>query len=102
LARPLSDTGVRIISSCARSFVPFFLKHRRLFENDRGVPVCESYTDDNDLMVRFTVPYQAYALFEIEEPPHAPSTLSRPSGFALKPDEERGLGAARLQEALRS
>lgn len=69
MLRPLVERDVRIISACATSFSAFCIKHRHLFERGSGAPVCESYSDADDLTVRFTVPYDAYSLFEIEESP---------------------------------
>ncbi len=69
MPRPLVDGDVRIINACATSFTAFSIKHRDLFERGSGPPICESYCGDDDIVVRFTVPYDAYSLFEIDEPP---------------------------------
>ena len=34
---------------------------------DSFAPVCESYFDDEDREVRFTVPYEAFDLFDIDD-----------------------------------
>ena len=51
----------------------FFGKHAAMFKSDNFAPVCESYfDDDDDLEVRFTVPYEAFADFDLtESPEHA-------------------------------
>ncbi|MCH7664514.1 MAG: SEC-C domain-containing protein [Acidobacteria bacterium] len=73
--RPLVDRDVEIATACATSLCTFFVKHRRLFEADDFEPVCESYFDENDLEVRFTLPYEAFPEFKIEADPaaHAPA-----------------------------
>src|SRR5262249_55051114 len=77
MLRPLVENDVRIISACATSFSAFCLKHRHRFERESGPPVCESYSDADDLTVRFTLPFDAYSLFDIEEPP-APTSAGTP------------------------
>ena len=68
-SRPLVERDVRIATACAAALSLFFAKHRALFEADEIDPVCESYFDDDDREVRVTLPYEAFPLFEIEEPP---------------------------------
>ncbi len=49
---------------------PIFVKRRHLFMEDRPFePICESYMDDNDLEVRFTIPYEAWREFEVNRAP---------------------------------
>jgi len=74
--RPLKERDVRIVSACATSLAAFFVKHPRLFESDDFEPVCESWLDRDGLEVRFTVPYEAGPLFEV----NAPDGLGPPSG----------------------
>lgn len=45
----------------------FLPKHAAIFKADTFAPVCESYFDDEDREVRFTVPYEAFDLFDIDE-----------------------------------
>ena len=71
-SRPLVERDVRIASACASSLVAFFAKHRRAFEADELEPVCESWFDEHDLEVRFTLPYEAFALFDVEAAPQRP------------------------------
>ncbi len=78
--RPLTEKDLKIAAACARSLTAFFVKHRDLFEQEEIEPVCESYFDENDLEVRFTVPYETLALFNLEEP-------SRTGSVGL-PDED--------------
>ena len=67
--RPLSEHDVRVITACATSLAAFFVKHRDLFEHESvKEPVCESFFDEDDLEVRFTVPYEAGHLFTENEP----------------------------------
>jgi len=73
---PLTERDVRIVSACANALADFFGKHRRLFESDEFEPVCESGFDRDGLEVRFTVPYEAGALFEV----NAPDGSGPPSG----------------------
>ena len=66
--RPITERDVRIVTACATSLGAFFVKHGALFNKDSIEPVCESYTDKNDLEVRFTVPYEAGSMFEVNSP----------------------------------
>ncbi|MEJ2726385.1 MAG: hypothetical protein P8175_17440 [Deltaproteobacteria bacterium] len=66
--RPITERDVRIAAACALSLTSFFIKHGSLFEREVFPPVCESYFDENDLEVRFTMPYQAGDLFELNDP----------------------------------
>jgi hypothetical protein len=76
-ARPLVSRDVEIATACATSLAAFFVKHPTLFEAETFEPVCESWFDADDLEVRFTAPYEAFELFEIESPaaaaPKAPA-----------------------------
>jgi len=76
-SRPLVERDLQIAAACATTLSTFFLKHRNRFEVDELEPVCESYFDREDLEVRFTLPYEALPLFDVDEPPPfwtAPST----------------------------
>ena len=53
--------------SALLSLGAFFAKHAMIFESDNFAPVCESYLDDDDREVRFTVPYDALADFELPD-----------------------------------
>lgn len=89
--RPLVQRDVAIASACAVSLTAFFVKHPRLFEAGAFEPICESWFDDDDLEVRFTAPYEAFELFEIEGPAaaapkaQAPGQGTRPSRNAPCP-----------------
>jgi len=65
-SRPLVERDLTIASACASALSAFFAKHRELFEAEELEPVCESYFDQRDLEVRFTAPYEAFALFDVE------------------------------------
>ena len=69
-----------IASACATSLSAFFANQRRLFEADELEPVSESYFDESDLEVCFTVPYEAFVLFEAEDAPQRPSGMGRKVG----------------------
>ena len=69
ITRPPTEREFEIATACATSLFAFFAKHRRLFELDEIDPVCESYYDENDREVRFTVPYEAYSQFDVENAP---------------------------------
>ena len=72
LPRPLSERDVQVMAACARSFGAFFAKNRRAFKDDDGDAVCESYSDQDDLTLRITYPYEAAELFDVDEPAPAP------------------------------
>ena len=65
--RPLVEPDVEIAGACALSLGAFLAKHGAIFKSDTFAPVCESYFDDDDREVRFTVPYDALADFELPE-----------------------------------
>jgi hypothetical protein len=67
LLRPLAARDVEIAAACASSFSAFFAKHPGLFEGGSVGQVCESWFDENDLEVRFTLPYEAFELFEVAD-----------------------------------
>jgi len=70
-SRPLTERDVRIVSACAASLTAFFAEHRDIFEADEieEEPVCESFTDERGLTVRFTLPYEALPLFDVDDAP---------------------------------
>ena len=68
-SRPLVARDLKIATACALSLTTFFVKHRTLFEADDVEPVSESYFDKDDLEVRFTAPYEAFPLFEVDTGP---------------------------------
>jgi len=71
--RPLTEKDVRIASACATSLIAFLMKHESIFRKSTFDPICESWFDEEDLEVRFTVPYEAGPLFEVNDPgPAAP------------------------------
>jgi hypothetical protein len=76
----LSEQDIRIVSACAQSLSSFYIKHGDLFARDEiDQPVCESYVDRDGLEVRFTIPYEAGPLFDVNLPRDAaPAASSRP------------------------
>ena len=77
-SRPLVERDLRVASACATSLAAFFAKHRAAFEADEFEPICESYFDANDLEVRFTLPYEAFALFDVgASPPRSRPRVGR-------------------------
>jgi len=79
-SRPLVERDLKIASACATSLSAFFAKHRALFEADEFEPVSESWFDERDLEVRFTVPYEASRLFEVEDLPQGRPWAGRKVG----------------------
>jgi len=79
-ARPLVARDLEIAAACAVSLSTFFLKHRRLFEAADFEPVCQSYFDEHDLELRFTLPYEAFALFDVPSTPARKPAPAAPSG----------------------
>lgn len=69
--RPLTERDVRVMAACAASLAAFFGKHREQFRRDAcDEPICESYFDEDDLEVRFTLPYEAGDLFAVNAASH--------------------------------
>ena len=91
ITRPPTERELEIVTACTTSLCAFFLKHRSLFEMEEFEPVCESYFNENDREVCFTVPYGAYAQFDDEDalvPAHvAPAVreVSKPGRNAACP-----------------
>ena len=67
--RPLVERDVQIAAACATSLSAFFAKHASLFAEESFEPVCESWFDEDDLEVRFTLPYEAFEFFDVEPAP---------------------------------
>ena len=73
----------------------FFVQHAAIFEPERSfAAVCESYTGDDDREVRLTVPYEAFADFDLTEsvepeldtlPAPAPADRFRPRAGRNQP-----------------
>ncbi len=61
--RPLVERDVVLTTAVASSLAAFFVKHASAFANDGLEPICESFFDENDLEVRFTLPAEAGAMF---------------------------------------
>jgi len=78
--RPPNELDLRIVTACATSLCDFFANHWSLFEADEIEPVCESYYDADNLEVRFTIPHEAYSLFEVNHGPDQP--IAAPTGRA--------------------
>ena len=63
----LVEQDIEVATACALSLSGLFGKHAAMFKSDNFAPVCESYFDDDDLEVRFTVPYEAFGDFDLTE-----------------------------------
>ena len=68
IPQPLGARDVETATACALALSAFLPKHAGIFQADSFTPVCESYFDDDDREVRFTVPYEAIADFKLNEP----------------------------------
>ena len=73
LLRPLEERDLDVMTACASALAAFFVKHGPLFERERFAPVCEAFFDQDDLELRFTVPYEAAEQFEVNIPPPRPA-----------------------------
>jgi hypothetical protein len=81
LLRPLRERDVRIASACATSLCAFFVRNRGAFETEDCEPISQSFSNDEDRIVRFTLPYEAFDLFDVDaDSPELPfvSEGSRP------------------------
>ena len=67
IPRTLVERDVETVAAAALALCVFLPKHAAIFKTDTFTPVCESYFDDRDREVRFTVPYEAFDLFDIDE-----------------------------------
>ncbi len=64
--KPLTERDVRIASACATSLSAFFVTNREALESGIVEPICQSFADEDDRLVRFTIPYEAFSLFDVE------------------------------------
>ena len=62
--RPLSERDVKLTTALATAFGSLFLKNKGVFQSDDGVPISDSSSDEGDVTVRLTYPYEAFDLFE--------------------------------------
>ena len=83
--RPLVERDVEVAAACALSLGAFFARHAAIFKSDTVAPVCESYFDDDDREVRFTVPYDALGDFELTDDPTAPAFDALAAADAFRP-----------------
>ena len=87
-SRPLVERDIEILTACISSFTAFFAKHQDLFEEEDFEPVCESYFDQDDLELIVTMPYEAFALFDLDldpSPSHQPPPTKKISRNAPCP-----------------
>ena len=57
------ERDYRIMTACAAAFSAFFARHESFFETGAEEEVCESFTDDDDVMVTITAPCSGAELF---------------------------------------
>lgn len=77
--KPLVERDVRIASACATSLSAFFVRNREALESADVEPICQSLADEDDRLVRFTIPYEAFSLFDVaQEVPHSSEGSQRP------------------------
>lgn len=63
---PPDERDVRIMTACALSLAGMLIRSPARFADDSALPFCETY-DNDDVSVRFTAPYDAAHLFEIND-----------------------------------
>jgi hypothetical protein len=93
ISRPPTQREFEIATACATSLCAFFARHSRLFEQDEFEPVFESFFDENDREVSFTVPYEAYPQFDVEDAPRSAHGGPQ-SGWSRSPAAMRRAHAA--------
>lgn len=67
LRRPLAERDLRLVSAVATSLSSLFVKHGSLAGAEAN-PICESWSNEDGLTVRFTAPYDAARLFAENAP----------------------------------
>ena len=73
ILRPLVDRDVCVASACATSLSAFFLRNHEAIASNDIEPICQSFTDDDGRIVRFTLPYEAFPLFDLGADPRPAS-----------------------------
>ncbi len=73
-----TEADVRIATACAAALVAFFLKYDRELRMEEIEPICASFVNDDDVSVRFTAPYEASPLFEINDSDVSPPRHAKP------------------------
>jgi len=87
--RPLVLRDLAIAKACACALPAFYRRNAARFETDEPDPVCEGYRDDEGREVRFTLPYEAFPLFEV--PGESASAATRPVTEGPAPAAEHEL-----------
>jgi hypothetical protein len=86
LLRPLTESDVRIAAACASALSAFCARHRDLLDVDPDdpyeepedfEPVCETYTSSSGVQVRLTYPYEAFEMFDVDDPASGTRATSR-------------------------
>jgi hypothetical protein len=76
--RPISERDVRIVTAVAQSLASMVVKHPGLLSDQEIEPICESWVDSEDLEVRFTMPFEAWPLFDVNLLASAPERSREP------------------------
>ncbi|MBU1699522.1 MAG: SEC-C domain-containing protein [Candidatus Eisenbacteria bacterium] len=96
--RPLTEHDLRVVSACATSLVALFAKHSHIFSREGlDEPVCLSFYDEDDLEVRFTMPYEAGTSFAVNKNPPAGVSSPLPGLESERPPTITGAKIGRNQ-----
>lgn len=71
LPRPLTADDYRVATATATSLAAFTMQNRHVFDADGFEPISQSWSDESDLTMRFTFPYEAFPLFDDADGPRA-------------------------------
>lgn len=76
MPRPLVERDVVVAAAVATSLAAFFVKHGADFTSKSFEPICESFFDENETEVRFTVPADTGPMFAANDSPERPPLLA--------------------------
>jgi hypothetical protein len=96
MAEPLGEWRMQALAALCGAFSAFSVKYGDLFEGESFEPICESFINDDDLEVRLTMPYEAWPLFEVNEPP-APERFEGDASLQSRLSPERFENDASIQ-----
>jgi len=93
---PADERDVAIVTACAGALAAFTIRNGEAVADAESEPICESCFDEHDREVRFTLPYEAFPLFDVEAAPEPhPDGPSEPAAPRVGRNEPCPCGSGR-------